>query len=108
MLMTYRIFSAIRGKNMTTKMQNQIKEAASILAEAGAKEVYLFGSTATDTTRETSDIDMAVSGLPPASFFKAMGRARRVLRRPVDLIDLDESTAFTDYLKCSGELKRVA
>jgi predicted nucleotidyltransferase len=54
-----------------------------------------------------SDIDLAVAGLPPECFFKAVGLARRVLKRPVDLVDLDESNPFTDYLKESGELQRV-
>ena len=54
------------------------------------------------------DIDLAVSGLPPEKFFRAMGRARCILRRPLDLVDLDELNPFTTYLKESGELKRVA
>ena len=43
----------------------------------------------------------------PEAFLKAMGAARRALRRPVDLVDLDEDNAFTRYLKQEGELERV-
>ena len=54
-----------------------------------------------------SDIDMAVSGLPPEVFFRAMAKASRALGRPIDLIDLDEDNPFTRYLKKDGELQRV-
>ena len=52
-------------------------------------------------------MDMAVSGLPPEVFFRAMGKASRALGRPVDLIDLDEENPFTRYLKSKRELLRV-
>jgi predicted nucleotidyltransferase len=55
-----------------------------------------------------SDIDLAIAGLPPSLFFRVIGLVRRILKRPVDLVDLDETTPFTEYLKTSGELKRVA
>ena len=54
-----------------------------------------------------SDIDMAVSGLPPEVFFRAMGIASRVLGGQVDLVDLDEDNPFTAYLKHHQELVRV-
>jgi hypothetical protein len=52
-------------------------------------------------------VDLAVSGLPPAVFFRAMAQVGAVLGRPVDLVDLDEVTPFTRYLKGEGELRRV-
>lgn len=57
--------------------------------------------------RDESDIDLAVSGLPPENFFKALSAASRVLDRPIHLIDLDEVTPFTQYLIEEGELQRV-
>ena len=51
---------------------------------------------------------MAVEGLPPAMFFGAMGRACQVLGRSLDLVDLDEPSPFTRYLKEQGKLIRVA
>jgi hypothetical protein len=50
---------------------------------------------------------MAVSGLPPEVFFRAMALAHDALGRPLDLIDLDEDNAFTRYLREEGELRRV-
>ncbi len=92
---------------MTTEMDNLLRQAAAALIQAGAREVYLFGSSVRGIDSPESDVDLAVAGLPPESFFKAVGLARRVLKRPVDLVDLDESNPFTDYLKQSGELRRV-
>jgi len=84
-----------------------IEEAAQILKIAGANEVFIFGSATKGTLTDSSDIDMAVSGLPPKVFFRTMGQIEDILRRPVDLIDLDEQTPFTRYLKEEGELHRV-
>ena len=92
---------------MKDTLIGSIHEAAQALKANGAREVYLFGSAATEEYREESDIDLAVSGLPPERFFKAMGAARRILRKPLDLVDLDEDNPFTRYLKNEGELRRV-
>jgi hypothetical protein len=50
---------------------------------------------------------MAVSGLPPEVFFRAMAAAHDALGRPLDLVDLDDDNDFTRYLKEEGELQRV-
>lgn len=92
---------------MTEEMRERIEQAAAALKAAGAREVYLFGSAASGVVREGGDIDLAVTGLPPERFFRAMGIARRILRRPLDLIDLDEDSLFTRYLKTEEALKRV-
>jgi len=85
-----------------------IKAAAATLKASGAREVYLFGSAATGTMREGSDIDLAVSGLLPENYFRALALAGDILKRPLDLVDLDEDNPFTRYLKEEGELVRVA
>jgi len=92
---------------MTEELKERIVQAAEALKKAGAREVYLFGSAATDLLREDSDVDLAVSGLPPRQFFRAMGQASRILRRPVDLVDLDEANPFTEYLMKEGNLIHV-
>ncbi len=93
---------------MDAILEERVKEAVAALIEAGATEVYLFGSAATGTLREDSDIDLAVRGLPDAVFFKAMGRVGSILQMPVDLVTLDDDTPFTRYLKEENELIRVA
>ncbi len=84
-----------------------IRKAASILKSMGATNVYLFGSLAKGTFRKGSDIDVAVSGLPPEKYYHAVGEIMSILRYPVDLIDLDEKNEFTEYLTKHGELRHV-
>ncbi len=93
---------------MSPELEGRIKRACESLKAAGAREVYLFGSAAAGTLREDSDIDLAISGLPPQNFFRAMSKAGEILGRELDLIDLDEDTPFTRYLREEEELKRVA
>jgi len=92
---------------MTDDLKDLIHAAAEALKSAGAREVYIFGSAATGRLREDSDVDLAVAGLPPERFLEAMGRAARILRCPLDLVDLDEDTPLTRYLREEGELVRV-
>ena len=67
--------------------------------------VYRLCSTA--IARDDSDVDFAVSGLPPGMFYKTIARVEDVLGRTMDLVDLDESTPFTGYLKAKGGLQRM-
>ena len=92
---------------MSVSVDSQIETAAAVLKAAGAREVYVFGSAASGKARADSDVDLAVSGLPPKVFFRAMSDAESVLGRSLDLIDLDEDTPFTRYLRSEGELRRV-
>jgi predicted nucleotidyltransferase len=93
---------------MNDKLRQTIEKLISVLKTAGAREVYLFGSATRDAMGPASDIDVAVSGLPPQVFFRAMSDAEDAIGMPLDLIDLDEDTPFTRYLKEEGELQRVA
>lgn len=79
-----------------------------MLKEAGATAVYLFGSVAEGRDTADSDLDFAVSGIPPRKFFRAVGVAALAIRRQIDVIDLDEPNLFTDYLREEGKLLRVA
>jgi len=92
---------------MGSDVQELIGKAAAALKAAGAREVYVFGSAARGEFRSASDIDLAVSGLPPEDFIRAMSQAQDVLDCQLDLVDLDEPTPFTRYLKEEGELVRV-
>ena len=91
---------------MDTNLKESITRAAATLKAAGAREVYVFGSTGRGSLREGSDVDLAVSGLPPERFFEAMARAGDALGT-LDLVDLDEESPFTRYLRDEGELQRV-
>jgi len=87
---------------------NALLAAANLLRSMGATQVCVFGSTTKGGLRPGSDIDMAVSGLPPRIYFSAISRASDLLGRPVDLVDLDDSTPLVRHLLSSGELVRVA
>ena len=92
---------------MTKQLEDLIHKAADVLKSFGATDVYLFGSVAKGTDNEHSDIDLAVTGIPPEKFFKAMGSTINAIKREFDLVDLDEKNPFVDYLKTHGELQRV-
>ncbi len=92
---------------MSGDLRDLLQRAAAVLQAEGAREVYVFGSAATGQLRAGSDVDLAVSGLPPQVFFRAMSKASDVLGRPIDLIDLDEDSPFARYLRDNGELVRV-
>jgi predicted nucleotidyltransferase len=93
---------------MSVDLQQRIRQAAEILRAAGATEVYVFGSTARGVERPDSDVDLAVRGLPPERYFFVLAPLVSALGRPVDLVDLDESTPFVRYLDRTKELRRVA
>jgi len=92
---------------MSGELRSSIERAAEALKAEGAREVYVFGSAATGRLRPGSDVDMAVSGLPPAAFFRAMSKASDALGRTLDLVDLDEDSPFVRYLRSRGALVRV-
>jgi len=87
---------------------NALLAAANLLRSMGATQVFVFGSATKGGLRPDSDIDMAVSGLPSKIYFFAISRASDLLGRPVDLVDLDDSTPLVRHLLGSGELVRVA
>ncbi len=84
-----------------------IKELAEILRAHGARDVYVFGSVATEGVGKATDIDLAVSGLPPERYFPALAKLTFVSDKPVDLVDLDEDTPFVRHLLAGGLLGRV-
>jgi predicted nucleotidyltransferase len=92
---------------MIDRLRSSIEAAADILKTFGAAEVYVFGSAAHGTLRAESDVDLAVSGLPPAVFFRAASKVADALGRPADLVDLDDESPAVKYLRTSGQLVRV-
>jgi len=85
-----------------------VQPAVDILLRNGAREVYVFGSYARGGATACSDLDLAIRGMPPEHFFRAVGEACSVLSIPVDIVDLDESSPALDYLKEHGDFLRVA
>ena len=94
-------------RKLNKETMDLIKKAAEKLKAAGAREVYLFGSAARGTMGERSDIDLAVSGLPPENFFQVLAQVEDIFQRPIDLVDLDEENPFTLYLREENELQAL-
>ncbi len=67
------------------------------------KRVLLFGSSA-DTVKEGRDIDLAVDGIDPGDFFDYYGDLMLRLSKPIDLIDLSETSKFVTLIKRDGVL----
>jgi predicted nucleotidyltransferase len=87
--------------------RSAVTAAANLLRSMGATQVFIFGSAAKGDLRPDSDVDMAVTGLPSQKYFSAVSRVSDLIGRPVDLVDLDDSTPLVRYLLASGELVRV-
>lgn len=62
-----------------------------MLRDNGASEVILFGSLATGDVRETSDVDLAVRGLPANRYFAMAGALMAHFVAPVDLVRLEDA-----------------
>jgi predicted nucleotidyltransferase len=84
-----------------------VKKAVQILKQAGCREIFLFGSIVTGPITLKSDIDLAVKGIPPASFFDVYGKLIGDLDHPVDLIDLESGDRFAEHIQTEGQLYRV-
>ena len=57
--------------------KESLTAAAGLLRSLGATEVYVFGSAAKGEPQAGSDLDLAVSGLPPqVNFFRPSARLR--------------------------------
>ena len=93
---------------MTSALASEIQRAVDILQHNGAREVYVFGSHARGDARPGSDLDLAVRGVPPERFYRAVGELCSALSISVDVVDLDESSPTLDYLKEHGDFLRVA
>ena len=93
---------------MTPREKAAVAKAARLFRDLGASQVFIFGSAVKGQLRPDSDIDMAVSGLPPRVYFSAVNQASDLVGRPVDLMDLDDDTPLVRYLRASGDLVRVA
>lgn len=71
---------------------NLAKQAATLLKEEfGATQVILFGSLLTETFHESSDIDLAVMGLPEKQYFQAVGRLLGLGDFDFDLVEIQQA-----------------
>ncbi len=80
------------------------KEDSVAIQELGRKysvsRVLLFGSSLTSDS--AADVDLAVEGLAPASFFKFYSDLLFALSKPVDLLDLSVKSRFSQMVLREG------
>jgi predicted nucleotidyltransferase len=88
--------------------EKDLEKAVNILQKAGCEKIFIFGSITKGKASERSDIDIAVSGCPPAKFFHLLGMLMLELNYPIDLIDLDAADPFVEYIENTGELYQIA
>ena len=93
-----------REKQLSRIAKERARECAKFLAEKfKVRGVYLFGSLAEGFFHEDSDIDLAVEGLEPRLYFKALAKLHEVSGGfKVDLVPL-EASPFQDIILKEGE-----
>ncbi len=82
-----------RAADRRAALEALLPRAAEILRQRGAREVYAFGSVVTGNGTPSSDLDLAVRGLPREAYFDALGELMRVLPCDVDLVQLEDAPA---------------
>ena len=71
------------------KMEETLTKAIDYLKSRGCEEVYLFGSMADGTDDEASDIDLAVSGISPREYFRALAILSSMVGHRIDMVLMD-------------------
>lgn len=86
--------------------RRRAKEIASFLAKKyRVKKVILFGSVVKGKSMIQSDIDLAVSGLMPEDYFKALVEIEDLAKQEVDLKPLEECQGlFKKRIEEEGEV----
>ncbi|MDO8525205.1 MAG: nucleotidyltransferase domain-containing protein [Candidatus Omnitrophota bacterium] len=74
---------------ITKKEQETIRQCAK---KYNVSAVLLFGSSV--RTKAARDIDLAVKGVKPESFFDFYAELFKYLPKPVDLVDLDTAESY--------------
>jgi predicted nucleotidyltransferase len=82
------------GAPFVAALRSALPEAVETLRrEFGVVRVWLFGSFARGTPTSSSDVDIAVEGLPGRDHLRAMAYLTDALGRTVDLVRLEELDA---------------
>jgi predicted nucleotidyltransferase len=80
------------GALRTARLRARVPAAIDLLrTRYGATDVLLFGSLATGSATEQSDVDLAVRGIAPDHYFRALADLMALFCAPVDLVRLEEA-----------------
>lgn len=98
---------AIKNEEIRLGLLEKAKEVCGWLYTLGAKEVYVFGSVLSSEKfrYRTSDIDLAVTGMPEAYIYKVEGKIEDLLEgHAFHLIYMEEaSEQMVNKIKERGE-----
>ena len=73
------------------------------------KKIILFGSLVKNKFTETSDIDLAVEGIPPAVYFQTLAQVNALSDRWIDLKPLEDlEPHFLQRVMQTGEVLYVS
>lgn len=85
--------AAARALVRAGALSAKLPGANEILTRHGAKVTWVFGSLARRDASDTSDVDLAVEGLPPAAYFTVLAELMLHFGVRVDLVRLEEAGA---------------
>lgn len=87
-------FTPVQEEQREQLLQLISQVARLLKSQFGAEKVFLFGSLANRSWFErTSDIDIAVSGMPQSNYWQAWKMVEDVIKdRSVDLVQLEEAS----------------
>lgn len=98
----------MNGNHFSNSIAKDLELITDYLKSIGCSEIYLFGSVAEGHESETSDLDIAVRGIPARKFFAVYGEILSRSSRPVDLVDLDLQVNFGRQILSNPHVRRVA
>ncbi len=89
----------------TIDFEKKLLDATTYLKSLGVQEIILFGSLADGTFDHHSDIDLAVSGIPPRAYFAAVAELPSLIDWKVDLVAIDHARkGFVAYIRKYGKV----
>ena len=78
------------NKQLAKQVREQLPSIIKLLVdEFKANKIILFGSLAKGGFNDNSDIDLAVSGIEPSQYFKALAQVNSISDRWIDLKPLE-------------------
>jgi predicted nucleotidyltransferase len=86
-------------------IEKKLAEATKYLKSIGCKEIILFGSLSDGRFDKFSDIDLAVSGISPGAYFRAVAVLSSKVEWKVDLVAMDYvSKEFAQRIRRQGRI----
>jgi len=93
--------------NIPIKYRKDIEIATNLLKKEGCEAIFLFGSLVTGKTREDSDIDIGVKGLPKGKFLNLYSHLHFDFENKIDLVDFDTNSDFYLMLNSIEEVIQI-